>query len=97
MVNISKIIQRHISELSTPAEKVLYQIVNNFANSKVVRDQGVFSKLTIERWEKLKSLLNHLLDIYNSGKFKVEIFKNNTKVDVLVLEECVIRLFSGFK
>lgn len=97
MVNISKVIQRHISELSTPAEKVLYQIVNNFANSVDVINRGVFSKLTIDRWEKLKSLLNHLLDIYNSGKFKVEFFKNNTNVDVLVLEECVIRLFSEFK
>ena len=97
-ITVPKILKRHLlAHTPTPAEKVLYQIANNFTNSVAVIDRGVFSKLTIERWEKLKSLLNPLLERYNSGKFKVEIFQNNTNVDILVLEECVIRLFSEFK
>ena len=98
-----------IFEKQTPADKILYQIQENMLYQffdeglipPVEMDQTFYEKpnrnsfedLTNQKMLFIRKLLNNLIKKFNNNEFEVEIFKNDTNVDVIVLKHCVIKLY----
>jgi|TARA_Y100000310_G_C20647884_1_gene797671 hypothetical protein len=102
ILSISDEIIDQIGKMETPADKILHQLYSDCRfqtekGKKAIRTRGIFFNMNIEKWNHIRNILNKLIYEYNSGLSDIEIFKNATNIDVLVLEKCVIRLFSSDK
>lgn len=105
----NQIIQQ-IFEKKTAADNILYQIQENmlyqFFEEGLIQpvsmaeylyskpNRNSFENLTKEKIYFIRKLLNSLVKKYNQNDYVVEIFKNDTNVDVIILKHCVIKLYN---